>query len=34
MGVANGINLVEVTLPRLAARGAEPGVVRFNAYTW
>ena len=32
IGVANGINLVEVTLPRLAARGCEPNVVRFNAY--
>ena len=32
VGVANGINLVEVTLPRLAARGCEPTVVRFNAY--
>ena len=32
VGVANGINLVEVTLPRLAARGCEPAVVRFNAY--
>ena len=32
IGVANGINLVEVTLPRLAARGCEPSVVRFNAY--
>ena len=32
VGVANGINLVEVTLPRLAARGCEPVVVRFNAY--
>ena len=32
VGVANGINLVEVTLPRLAARGCEPKVVRFNAY--
>jgi cell division control protein 6 len=32
IGVANGINLVEVTLPRLAARGCEPAVVRFNAY--
>ena len=32
VGVANAINLVEVTLPRLAARGCEPTVVSFNAY--
>ena len=32
IGVANGINLVETTLPRLAARGCEPTVVRFHAY--
>lgn len=32
IGVANGINLVESSLPRLAARGCEPTVVRFNAY--
>ena len=32
VGVANGINLVESSLPRLASRGCEPTVVRFNAY--
>jgi cell division control protein 6 len=32
IGVANNINLVEVTLPRLKMRGCEPEVVRFDAY--
>ncbi|EEH57580.1 uncharacterized protein MICPUCDRAFT_2525, partial [Micromonas pusilla CCMP1545] len=32
VGVANNINLVEVTLPRLKMRGCEPEVVRFDAY--
>ena len=32
VGVANGINLVENDLPRLAQRGCKPVVVRFNAY--
>jgi cell division control protein 6 len=32
VGVANSINLVEMTLPRLKARGCEPSVIRFFAY--